>query len=70
MRAEPLIIMLAAQVTGLRQCDVCIVCQGAVPPDSSKCPLAVRESWLLDLAASFAVPELSDAYDARQPVHA
>ncbi len=61
--------MLSVQVTGLRQCDLCVVCQGAAPPDSSKCPLAVRESWLLDLAASFMVPELSDAYDARQPAH-
>ena len=62
-----LIAMLNAQVTGLRQCEVCIVCRGGTPPDGSKCPVALRESWLLDLAASFEVPELSDAYDARQP---
>lgn len=61
--------MLVAQVTGLRQCDVCIVCKEGVPPDRAKCPVAVREAWLLDLAASFEVPEFSDAYDARQPIH-
>ena len=69
MMAEMTPAMRVAQVTGLRQCDVCVVCQGGRPPDSIKCPMAVQESWLLDLAASFEVPEISDAYDAQQPSH-
>jgi len=44
---------------------MCIVCKNCTPPDSSKCPVAVCEAWLLDLAATFEVPELSDIYDAR-----
>lgn len=61
--------MLHAQVTGLRQCDMCIVCKKCTPPDSYKCPVAVCEAWLLDLAATFEVPELSDIYDARRAMH-
>lgn len=51
-------------MTALRQCDMCVVCKGAGPPDRSKCPVAVSESWLLDMAATFEIPELTGAYDA------
>ena len=57
-------LILDAQVVGLRQCEICIVCKGCVRPDRLKSPLAVSESWLWDLAARFEVPELSEAYRA------
>ena len=39
-----------------------------MPPDRSKCPLVISESWLLDLAATFDIPEFSEAYDAHAAV--
>ena len=60
----PIPLILDAQVVGLRQCEICIVCKGIVRTDRLKSLLAVSESWLLDLAASFEVPELSEAYNA------
>ena len=57
-------LILDAQVVGLRQCEICIVCKGCVRTDRLNSPLAISESWLLDLAARFEVPELSEAYNA------
>lgn len=61
-------LILDAQVVGLRQCKLCIVCKGCMPPDRLKCPLVISESWLLDLAATFDIPEFSEAYDAHAAV--
>lgn len=66
LHARPSPALFDAQVTGLRQCDICVVCKGCTPPDRAKCPVAVSESWLLDLAATCQEPALSDAYDARK----